>query len=258
MMEWRLRDALKKQGCPVCALARETSKTFHKWFVIETYGVAPMLESLNRGGFCQQHAWEVARVSGRRLSFTYDFLVRCTETKLQRLMTSALSLCARQSGERGDGRRRVRFPWTPLFWLKYIRRRKLSRAISDFQRKEPCPLCQMLENDETHAIHTLIPLLQEAEGRGMFSQSDGLCMDHFYKALEQAPPEVVVFLASDCLRRMGELIEGFREFFRKEDYRFSSEPKGEEQTTWLRAVWRFAGSSRVPYGRRSIPVDEGS
>ncbi|NPV53738.1 MAG: hypothetical protein HPY71_09475 [Firmicutes bacterium] len=249
MIEGRLRKALQESGCPVCRLVREASDIFYKWFVIETYGEPPLLERLSHGGFCQYHAWEVARIAGERVSFTYEFLVSSAEVKLRELLSVALA-CSREAKEGGQtnsssdsrGWRRGlgRF-------IKGRMRCRYVRAVHNFERKEPCPLCQTLQDAETFASKLLVEMLQEPVGRALFTQSEGLCLEHFAMVLTYASPETAAFLAQDYLQRMADLREGFREYFRKKDYRFAAEPKGEEQVTWLKAVERFAGSGRIPY-----------
>ncbi|MDK2882742.1 MAG: hypothetical protein PWP58_1078 [Bacillota bacterium] len=255
MIEERLRQAFKQPGCPICAAVQEAHDTFYRWFVIETYGELPLLEDLSRGGFCEYHAWETARVTGRRLSFTYEFLVASEHHKLQK----ALSAAIRASGsspafQKAWGRREL----SGLRRLKELVRafylRPYRRAIKDLQRTRPCPVCRTLEETEVTASHYLLRLLDGEAERSLYAASDGLCLPHLHLVLKEAEePEIAVFLLRDALKRLDILRAGFEEYFRKEDYRFAHEPKGVEQETWLKAVERFAGRSRVPYWLSGTP-----
>jgi len=73
-------------------------------------------------------------------------------------------------------------------------------------------------------------------------------MQHFFEALD--------YLGANNLHQLAEVVERqiidlsilkeeFEEFFRKTDYRFKDEPKGSEQTAWIRAMERFFGELRL-------------
>lgn len=83
--------------------------------------------------------------------------------------------------------------------------------------------------------------LEDDRIKELYSSSHGLCMNHFNQALEFASPEsseILVQKQAEVLRKLDSDIE---EYWRKTDYRYSHEPKGEEQTAWVRAIKFFAG-----------------
>jgi hypothetical protein len=45
------------------------------------------------------------------------------------------------------------------------------------------------------------------------------------------------------IEQLNRLKYDFDEFFRKEDYRFSNEPKDKEQFAWIRAIKLFMGDT---------------
>lgn len=249
MIEEELRQAFKQPGCPICAVVQEAHDTFYRWFVIETYGELPLLEDLSRGGFCEYHAWETARITGRRLSFTYEFLVASEHYKLQRALSAAIRASGSSSpshkswgGRELWGLRRLKALVHALYLKPY------RRALRELQHTRPCPVCCTLEETELTASHYLLRLLDGEAERNLYAASDGLCLPHLHLVLKEAEePEIAVFLLRDALKRLDVLRAGFEEYFRKEDYRFAHEPKGAEQQTWLHAVERFAGRGRVPY-----------
>jgi hypothetical protein len=71
-------------------------------------------------------------------------------------------------------------------------------------------------------------------------------MPHFFQALElldeKYAPQLKEILEVQ-IEHLEQLKKDFEEFFRKEDYRFSLEPKGKEQLTWLRAMRIFLGET---------------
>lgn len=225
MIEWSIREALKGPGCPLCSVVREAHDTFYRWFVIETYGKVPLLEDLSQGGVCEYHAWETARVTGRRLSVTYEFLVASEHEKLQRVLSA---------GRKGFG--------PPCYFSKEGKDGGRKRTLGAGKAKSVAP-----------GLAPEAGLLSEETGRELFIASDGLCLPHLNLTLREAEPEIAVFLVTDALKRLDVLRAGFEEYFRKEDYRYAHEPKGAEQQTWLQAVERFAGRSRVPDGLAATP-----
>jgi hypothetical protein len=69
-------------------------------------------------------------------------------------------------------------------------------------------------------------------------------MQHFFLAVEDADFRHVAQLnelIKKQIRGLRELKDDFEEFFRKGEYRFCDEPKGREQTAWIRAMSRLIG-----------------
>ena len=71
-------------------------------------------------------------------------------------------------------------------------------------------------------------------------------MKHFFKVLDYVEPKqasIIELIFTPQIARLRELDADFQEYFRKVDYRFVHEPKGKEQTTWMRAVKRIIGDA---------------
>ncbi len=56
--------------------------------------------------------------------------------------------------------------------------------------------------------------------------------------------------------RLRALLEELEEFLRKLDYRYAHESKGEEQTSWIRAVETFVGLQEAARGPSTAPPDD--
>lgn len=222
LVEIELRDALGQEGCPLCRLEQIAEQRYWTWFVLENYYSEPTLEQLVRGGFCQLHAWRATRVAEKRLSATYDVVVREAEQRL---------LAVRKALEGTDGR-----PFSRLA------RRRWKQTLSDtLQRREPCPVCATSARSVEASGRCLIKLLAEEPGRDAYAGSDGLCWNHLVHLLPATSPATAAFLLDDFLRRLSSIQKSLAEYFHKCDYRYSHEPKGAEQTAYLRAVEIFSG-----------------
>lgn len=88
-------------------------------------------------------------------------------------------------------------------------------------------------------------LVDRPEGRARYAASDGVCVRHFHLAARRASTEGLAFLASEMEARLTRLWRETREFFRKTDWNHRDEPKGEEQSAWLRTIERFVGPARM-------------
>ncbi|MCR4425316.1 MAG: DUF6062 family protein [Firmicutes bacterium] len=239
MTEYELREAMMEPGCPVCGVTQRALDTLYRWFVIETYSEAAMLVDLAEGGFCPYHAWEVAKVAGKRLSVTYEFLVAAELRRMQEVLDAAAD-AAQLRARRGSRLGRL------LHWMRHGTKSPLEKAIKGLSPRRPCPVCRRIEEVEIYACTCLSRMLEDEETRNLLGQSDGLCLPHLRTALGHASHPAATFLAEDAVGRLDKLQEGFREYFRKQDYRYSDEPKGEEQHTWSRASDWFAGQTRRP------------
>ncbi|HHY94633.1 MAG TPA: hypothetical protein GX513_06440 [Firmicutes bacterium] len=65
--------------------------------------------------------------------------------------------------------------------------------------------------------------------------------NHLVHLLPATSPATAAFLLDDFLRRLSSIQKSLAEYFHKCDYRYSHEPKGAEQTAYLRAVEIFSG-----------------
>jgi hypothetical protein len=83
--------------------------------------------------------------------------------------------------------------------------------------------------------------LKDQEIKELYLDSYGLCMNHFNLALESAPPEAVETLIQKQTEVLRKINSDLEEYSRKLDYRHSHEPKGDEQTAWIRAIKFFVG-----------------
>ncbi len=116
------------------------------------------------------------------------------------------------------------------------------RLAASLAPRAPCPACVYRAEFERIYIETLLDHLPEPDFVERLRGAAPLCLRHFCQAVETAPSrEHVAILRSLQLAHWERLVSELDEFIRKNDYRFSDEPIGEEGDAWLRAVSAVAG-----------------
>ena len=125
---------------------------------------------------------------------------------------------------------------------QWARRAIEQRLAHPPQRKKPklvrtttCPACL----GRSQHLASALSVLEKAPAK-RFSRVP-FCIPHLPLVLERVSPEAAAAILEsqrDIFRHLhGELSE----FFRKADYRFRDEPRGSEQTAWMRAADILAG-----------------
>jgi len=223
---------LKQEGCAICRISDEYLKKALFWFFNESYGEGAVVgEYVDYWGFCKDHTMLVSEVGPTyQKSVIYAWTINNKLPKLKTfLKTLKTSLAA--------GR-----PLKPI----YVR--KLRKLAEEVNRRGECVFCETLNWTGRHFTQMLVDVLSDSDVKEQFRKSSGLCMQHFFEALD--------YLGANNLHQLAEVVERqiidlsilkeeFEEFFRKTDYRFKDEPKGSEQTAWIRATERFFGELRL-------------
>jgi len=70
--------------------------------------------------------------------------------------------------------------------------------------------------------------------------------------LAHANPAAIERVCQEQEARLANLLAEIAEYFRKVDYRYAHEPKGEEQGAWLRGIANAAG---LPPWPQEIPAE---
>ncbi len=237
-------SALKKPGCPICRVQREWLKRFYFWLVNQNYYVPDTIRELKRsGGLCHAHAERLIEMRPVYItSVMYDYLVEDAMGRLEVLADQA--------------RQKLNTPpHKPSRWWKIIASVHTVGAVLQRAARRPehptdrgvgsptgeCPACADLRATERQAVTSLAVALKEDEVEKAYRASDGLCLPHLYRAVQQATPPIALLLTETALVHLQGLQRELAEYFRKVDYRFAHEPKGDEQTAWARAIRRFVG-----------------
>jgi hypothetical protein len=105
-----------------------------------------------------------------------------------------------------------------------------------------CLACRVEGEAETRYRSTLVEHLGESDVQARLAASAGLCLPHLGRTLgSDAPADGLNWLRQDSIDRLDSLVGELDEYIRKHDYRFRSEPWGEERDAPHRAVERAVG-----------------
>ncbi|HEX9667073.1 MAG TPA: DUF6062 family protein [Thermodesulfobacteriota bacterium] len=223
-----LVEALKTgQDCPVCFLCEEDLRYFYRWYFNEYYNDPVwIIKTIDSRGFCSKHSWDLIRMGKEHeMSLVYEYLIKSTIVKLERVSEGLKKFEPNKS--------RIR---------KVVNNKRLQEMRKQLQPTEVCPICDTVSKRSSIWIENLLTDLKEEEMKELYLNSYGLCMNHFNQALETACHETAKILIQKQAEMLEELNRDLEEYSRKRDYRFSHEPKGEEQKAWVRAIKFFVGN----------------
>ena len=232
-MAYKLLEACREPGCPVCRLEQRS---------VERYLDSQFYESVNNPawrdrlraslGFCHEHAWlAVDKRLGDALGFAiiYRDVINGILTRL----------------EDGVPSRASRRSMALLRRIPEQVRTIVETMLYALTPQKHCPACQHRDEVTRINISELVKELETPEMAGALQASDGLCVPHLRLALEQVKN---VSACETLLAIHREKLESLRaelaEFIRKNDYQFIEEGFGKEGDSWLRAVSMIAGSRR--------------
>jgi hypothetical protein len=142
-------------------------------------------------------------------------------------------------GDEGESRQAA--TWK-VWWRKWRYRMRAGPA------HELCPICRIRLEAEERYVAILLEQLRSEEMRALLVQSTGLCLIHFNQARKRVEVVDPVGLRRllECQRRcIQRILLEVEEMLRKDDYRFSDEPRGNEMTSWRRAAKLCAGNPGV-------------
>jgi hypothetical protein len=204
--------------CGICRFVTTAIEQDIDSLFYENVNDPPTREAIRvAGGFCRYHAGIVARQADAL--GTAIILRDVLNTELRRIdggeyeRASAASPLARlfdRSRETG--------------WEQEIKCR-------------PCPYCDRERDITELAIDALLNGLADEEFAQIFGSSQGLCVAHFHLAFGRGGEHrhwgKILATEKNALHA---LTTELAELARKHDYRFRHEPRGEEMTSWRRAL----------------------
>ncbi len=217
-----LLDACSQEGCIVCRLALESTHRYLDNWKYELFTNVELRMELRRTqGFCNVHTWQLATMGATiQLAQAYREIVSDAIEQIQHGGAGAV----------GGG---------------------LLQRLFESKRGESgnneCPACQQKVRAEERYVQGLRQALLNEEFYRSFTQSQGLCLDHFrltseLKTADNSTANEWLSLLRKaqiaCLQRLdGQL----GELIRKHDYRFKDEERGPEMLSWKRAAGLVAG-----------------
>jgi hypothetical protein len=230
LLSYELVEAMAQPGCPVCTALDIADERWIKSFWREgRYDRGARQRFFAAGGYCPRHAWllheSVADAKGgAAIADLYGNLADLDSDRLGRLLERLSS----------PSRRRRR---------------------TELRRKEPCPACVERTDETERDAYFLTQALAEAAVRRRYAGSDGLCFEHLAAVVGYASeedPDVACFLLDDWRRRLSEHGGQLAEFDRKRDYRYRSEPRGDEQHSWTDVIALYTGRAAERAEKREL------
>lgn len=219
----RLLEAMNADGCSICGVvARQCIRSIEVFFgegLLDPDTRAGLSRSY---GLCNLHAWTATRIlfSDSGLAIVYEDLIG----QLLPHLAEVVRLQERRGSQYGFAR----------FWRR--------TAPDVLPVTAPCPICSANAQTARHYLRELLDFFNDPELQAAYSSGFGICLRHLQQASQEFPDDPQLSALFDAERKkLAALQIELQEFGRKRDYRFWAEPKGREQTSWLRAVEKFTG-----------------
>ena len=227
-----LMEELEGNGCALCALVLRSLERYFDGLVYEKVNDPSIRERLRAShAFCAAHG-EMLRQARSALgsAIIHRDVLSSVAWQLERESRPAKS---------------------PIDWLQTAFDSRQVRKETPLLAGKPCPACLHARRTEQNYVNSLLANWQDEELQGAFRRSCGLCVPHLRTVLgHTAEPGTFEAIKTMQLEIWRGLIAELDEFIRKQDFRFSHEPKGSERDSWSRAIdlasglWQVAGSQR--------------
>jgi hypothetical protein len=224
-----LMERLEGEGCVMCALVLRALERYFDGLVYEKVNDPSIRETLRAShGFCAAHG-EMLRQARSALGSAI-------------IHRDILNSVARQL------ERETQPPKSPIHRLQAALYARHPQEELYLRAERPCPACAHARRAEKNYVDTLLANWDEEKLQAVFRRSSGLCVPHLRVVLGCATdPDMFEEIKAVQLEIWGELIGELDEFIRKQDYRFSDEPKDSERDSWSKAIdltsgrWQVAG-----------------
>jgi Family of unknown function (DUF6062) len=222
----RFLEALAEPGCPVCSLRHAAVHRYLEGILYESVNDVELRKTLIRSrGFCREHAWELVGL-GDSLGTAIIYKDQVAQAIEDVQNASVRS----DGGRRGSGSRTTAASGPAAV----VRRRRTPEAR--------CPGCQIADEATARYLSALLQHIGNPEVKAAIERSPFLCLPDAMRALEMSQSlEQTRAILDTTVAKLVHLHRELAELIRKRDYRFVREPKGDEQTSWSRAVGQLMG-----------------
>jgi hypothetical protein len=112
-------------------------------------------------------------------------------------------------------------------------------------------VCGIAAQTEKMYIEILLAHLDDERLGKAYAEGEGLCLDHFLLAIQDAPDEPTFErLVRPQADRYALMLADLDEFIRKRDHRFRLEEHGDEGDVWLRVLNTIVGGAGMGLSAR--------
>jgi len=229
-----IRSSLAKGECPICEIISDRLERFYFWFIKESYYNPSMMDQLKKSyGLCKEHTWKLIEAGRPYITgVMYEYLTRSVKFELERFLKEIRTFETKKRG---------------LLKRKH-HPKEFQRKREIFTQRSRCPACEDLIESEREAVAHFALVVREEDVKGLFQESKGLCFHHLLQVLSMSEETEAIFLIEDQMKRVRQLNAELSEFLRKIAYQYRNEPKGPEQTSWIRGAEFFVGKRFDPLG----------
>ena len=242
--------SMKKTGCPICRLYRESSERAIDSFLWENVNDPQVRQGIIASyGFCQDHTRLM--VARELFSSSVALGTNIIYEHLGRLVAGELKTLRPVGSGRPASEWRVRV----RAWLKRFGLQKL--AAGPLQPRGLCPVCDAGSNAALNSLHVLCEEVDKASPDvvSAYQASDGICLDHLRTAVELHSsrfPAALRFLLDDTVQRLTSQSAHMKEYIRKNNWSYRDEKASEaEDTAWRKTLTFFTGYSASAFTHKS-------
>jgi len=211
---YKLLDAMKAPGCPICRRLVEENRRSIESFLYESVNDPALRDEIRKDrGFCHRHSWQLARF-GDALGSAILF---------RDVLSTSLQLIE------------------DIKPATFLRKLPPIRPVS-----EVCLFCRLEHHFHTTLMSEMVAHISESELKAGWQGAAMLCVPHLRElcaALRDTDARIQII---DLHRRkyLG-LCEEMARLIEKQSYDHRSEETGSEKTSWLRAIEALVGMADV-------------
>jgi hypothetical protein len=246
-----LQLAFSQPGCALCRVRDEAEHSYVLSLLGERFSDEATRRRLRSSlGLCRSHAWalqaaerQVGR-TGMATGMLYHSLV---EHVLECLMSHLDHRPLRQQDAHRSGSDLLH-TWRRLkrWWHRQQGPVPLTQIVDRLSPRVGCPACEVGAATEATAVRRLAAdLAADLELRAGYVASDGLCLPHLRRVLEEMDDaDSFRIVAEKAVHGLGILEHNLSEFIRKHSWQYHEESRSaQEQAAWIRAIAFMAGEA---------------
>ncbi|NSW89344.1 MAG: hypothetical protein HPY74_01455 [Firmicutes bacterium] len=222
-------EGFKKDGCVICNNVFNSTLRYFRYLLDENVNdLSTRIRFYNSIGYCNRHAWILKKIGETEYdnnlgqTIMYEGLIEKVINSIENIKLKNEQL---------------------TLHLNKRKNKKANKYLNSLLRKCECAVCQNEHEAESRHLEFFVEYFTDPDVFKYYNNSKGLCYDHFVKVLPLMEFEQRQKLIDNYIEKLKTLQNRLNEYMRKMDYRFSNEPKGDEQTAWIDAIRIISGNN---------------